>query len=387
MILTMSNLFPRPDEPQRGMFNLQLFERLHRLAIVRNICLVPSYKIWHWPVIREWDSPQSATFRTSYEPVFYIPLLGRTWSWITYLLSLRMAGIEFAAVDALYAAWLYPDGVVATHLAGHTPVWLMAQGSDVDHLNNPVRRRLIRAACKRAAGVICVSNNLADSMAANGIDPERLHVVPNGVDGERFKYQDRGAARATLRSSTALTGLKDLDDERIVLFVGHLVPVKGPDILLGCWTRIYDDCSGAHLVFAGDGVQRRALEEAARNLGMGDKVHFVGAQDHDRVATWMAAADLLCLPSRAEGMPNAMLEALATGLPVIATDVGCCREVLEHVEGCAIVPREDPEALADALRAALRANPDRMALAESQRDRFSWDRQAQRIVDLMNGTT
>jgi teichuronic acid biosynthesis glycosyltransferase TuaC len=387
VILTISNLFPRPDEPQRGLFNLQLFERLHRQDAVHNICLVPSYKMWSWPAIRAWDSPQAAAFRTSYTPVFYIPLLGRTWSWITYLLSLRAAGIELDAVDVLYAAWLYPDGVVATRLAGDKPVWLMVQGSDIFHLKNPIRRRLIRDACERAAGVICVSSNLADQLAENGIDPERIHVVHNGVDGDRFRYRDRTDARAALRSSAALGGMADLGDQPLALFVGHLVPVKGPDILLQSWAQVRIDSPEAHLVFAGEGMERPSLEAAFRDRGIGDRVHFVGALDQDSVAVLMAAADVLCLPSRSEGMPNAMLEALATGLPVVATDVGCCREILDPADGCAIVPREDATALADAMRTALEAVPDRRALADSQRGRFSWDRQAQGILELMNGAT
>jgi glycosyltransferase involved in cell wall biosynthesis len=141
---------------------------------------------------------------------------------------------------------------------------------------------------------------------------------------------------------------------------------------------------------------RKQLEKQAQDLGISDSVTFLGSRPHNEVALWMNAADCLCLPSRSEGMPNVVIEALASGLPVVAADVGGVRELLENERECrliAVKPTSDgscpsgssclvPE-LAKALKEVLELDIDRAAISGRNRNRFSWRKQARAILNLI----
>lgn len=404
MLLTVSNLHPRPDQPNRGVFNAQLFSAMaDRLAgesgsgesdrvvardhPLQNIVLVPEWRIWRWAGIRRWTDPARGKYPTRYVPFFHAPLLGRNVAW--RFCSLSLGGFREAArtADAVYAAWLYPDGVAAADFASGigVPAWIMVQGSDTWHLNHSVRRRAILRACEQARGIVCVSQGLADRLVRAGITLKKIHVVPNGVDTEMFRPRPRREAR---RSLTQRTGVIFPDDMQMALFVGNLVPVKGADLLLDAWAQIGTGALEAHprrLFIVGDGPMRRGLERRTGALGIEDRVQFLGRRPHEEIPLWMNAADCLCLTSRDEGMPNVVLEALACGLPVAAADVGACRDVLNGEETCVIFPRGDTAAAARALGCILSASVDRPALAERHRGRYSWARQARQILDLMAG--
>ena len=191
---------------------------------------------------------------------------------------------------------------------------------------------------------------------------------------------------------------------RIVLFVGHLVPVKGPDILLQAWARLQRSLAPARphahtptLLLLGDGPMRGRLERQARDLGVADTVQFLGSRPHEEVALWMNVADCLCLPSRAEGMPNVVLEALGAGLPIVATDVGAVLELLEGEPEARVVRTEVSgqkpvvsserleSAIAAALAEVLGKSVGREAMAERHATVRTWREQAEEIVRLIGG--
>lgn len=142
----------------------------------------------------------------------------------------------------------------------------------------------------------------------------------------------------------------------VVLYAGRLRTRKGVAVLLEAFARLRGEQPGATLVLAGDGEQRSALETQARALGLGDAVRFAGAQPRGAMAGWYAAADVFCLPSLYEGFPLAILEAMAAGLPVVATAVAGIPEAVEDGVTGRLVPPEDAAALARAL-AELAADP------------------------------
>ncbi len=395
MILTFSNLHPRPDQPQRGMYNAQLFEAMAaELASRRgrsagadlvNICPVPGWRVWDRGRIRRWVTPRAAPYVTRYVPVLQIPVLGRNSAWRAYAAALRRARPEAGPPESILATWLYPDGAAAAQVAEEwgCPACVLVQGSDTFHLDHPVRRRVILAACARAAGVICVCDSLADCMRAAGVPAEKVHVAPNGVDGERFRYRPREEALRRLGAAAGpLAGAG-----RVVLFVGNLVPVKGPDVLIEAWRDVRRDRagegSGVRLCLVGDGPWRARLERRCRELGYGPSVAFVGRRPHEEVPLWMNAADCLCLPSRSEGMPNVVVEALASGLPTAGSAVGAAPQLLADEPGGRLMRAGDAAGLAAAVGALLGEPVDRPAMAERNRDRFSWRRQASSILSLL----
>jgi glycosyltransferase involved in cell wall biosynthesis len=389
-LLTVTNLYPRPDEPQRGLFNAQQFAALERGAgnaergmpgavTLRNLCLVPEWRVWRWPAIRRWKDPFQNGFETQYLPAFYVPVIGRNSAWRTYRSALAAASAWVAACDAILATWLYPDGVAVADLARAfgKPVWIKVHGTDRFHLEARGRGARTLTACRQAAGVVCVCRFLAERMRQAGVPTERVHVVPNGVNAEVFRWRARDEAGARLPEARALR------DRRVVLFVGHLVLVKGPDVMLDAWRMLRANAAADHLVVVGDGPERRALERKAQADGVRGTVIFLGSRAHDEVALWMNAADCLCLPSRSEGLPNVVIEALASGLPVVASDVGACGELLAGEECARVVAPGDPAALAGALEGILRRRCDRPALAARHAGRWSWRRNAEQLLALM----
>lgn len=268
----------------------------------------------------------------------------------------------------LDAHYLYPDGVAAASIAEELslPYVLSARGSDVHVLaRNPSVLGQIRQAIRGAQAVIAVSGDLARRLTSlAGLPAGTVRVVRNGVDLQRFSPGDRMQARRTLHLSQA---------RKLILGVGRLVPGKGFLRAARALERIPD----ADLVLVGDGPERRRIEAAAPG-----RCHVLGALPPDRVAEAYRAADVLVLPSQREGWPNVINEALASGLPVVATSVGGIPEILTDPAVGALVPFGQPDALAAALRRFLDTPPtaDRVrAFAE----RYSWDEPVATLVSVM----
>ena len=406
MLLTISNLYPRPDQPQRGLFNAQLFSALGSChphpgdgsritdhgSRITNLCLVPEWRVWRWKEIRAWRDPYADGSNTRYVPVWYLPVLGRSMNWRPYTHGLAHCETEFAECDSVLATWLYPDGVAAAQMArrAQKTIWLKVHGTDRLHLKHPARRKRILDACDYANGIICNSHLVKGELIAGGISEARIHVIPNGVDISLFRYRPKDEARQKLIRSTQINEstnqrINELTNQRIILFVGNLVPIKSPDLLLSALAQssIVNRQSSIVILFLGTGPLLPALQRQARRLGIADRVTFLGSRPHKEVAFWMNLADCLCLPSRSEGMPNVVLEALASGLPVLATDVGDCRRVLSGESAARVVPAGESEALANGLRDTLKAETDRAGMAERHQARLSWVECAARHLELM----
>ncbi|MBM4144253.1 MAG: glycosyltransferase family 4 protein [Lentisphaerae bacterium] len=383
MLLTVSNLYPRPDQPVRGLFNARFFSELARRHATRNVCLVPEWRPWRWPAVRAWADPRGAELGTGYLPVFYVPLAGRSLSWRTYAWSLARLERLIAGAEAVLVTWLYPDAVVAGAMAVKhgRPYWVKAHGTDRFHLASPARRRRVLKACLAAQGVLVNCRFMAGQIAAAGVPAERIHVVFNGVDAERFRYRAREEALALLPA-----GARSMCGEPLILFVGNLVRVKGPDIALRALRRAREAFPDARMLVIGRGRLRGALEREAQGPGLAGAVMFAGERSNDEVALWMNVADCLCLASRSEGLPNVVLEAQASGLPVVATDVGEVPELLSGgARGRVIAARGGGvgDRLGAALAEVLRAPADRAALAREGRRRASWGRRAEEALGIM----
>ena len=234
-----------------------------------------------------------------------------------------------------------------------------------------------RAGGRVVDGFIAVSTDVAASVRrAYRPGPGRLAVIPNGVDIERY---DAPVDRAAVRERLGIAG-----EARVAIVVAKLMEQKGHSVLLEALASLGDRAAGLETFLVGDGELRGELERQAARLGLEARVHFVGSRSD--IPDLLAASDLFLLPSRWEGLPMALLEAMASGLPVIASSVSGTREVVESGESGLLVPPGDADALAAAIARVLAAPSEaaRMGVAGRRRveDCYSAGAQARQHADL-----
>jgi len=361
-LLFLSNLFPTAAEPYRGLDNATLLHALGAHFEVRVISPRPSLP---WSGGAYAARPEDASLRPRWVATAYLPKIGGPVNHLLMAASLRRSFEEVLAEfrpAVVLSAWIFPDSCAAIRLAaGRVRVVAIAQGSDIhQYLAMPGRRGVILETLPRAAAVVTRSRELSRILEAAWFPPAKLHTVYNGVCLETFQPRDQGAARRD-------AGLPA--EGRIILFVGNFYPVKNPLLLI---RAVAEMASGPMLVMAGGGPLEASCRELAERLGLGARVVFAGRKTPVEIARLVNAADLLALPSENEGVPNVILEAFASGLPVVASRVGGIPEVLDREVLGRLAPAEDAAAFGAALERQLAA-PRETAAIRRHGERFSWD--------------
>jgi glycosyltransferase involved in cell wall biosynthesis len=254
-------------------------------------------------------------------------------------------------------------------IAGAVPLVFSIETAGPDFVQHP---RAMRWTLRRAARVVACASSLAAQ--ARTLAPEaaaRIVYVPNGVDLARF-----GPHVAPYSHSRPY-----------VLAVGRLAHQKGFDVLLEAWAHAGPAVEGVDLLFAGDGPERASLERQAAELGLGTRVRFLGSADPEQLAALYRGASLLACPSRWEGLPLVCLEAMASGCPVVASDVDGIPDAVVPGETGLLVPPREPEALAAALVTVLGEPARRAAFARRAREiaceRFAWPVVAARYLEVL----
>ena len=272
------------------------------------------------------------------------------------LARLIREGFEFDLLDSHY---FYPDGVAAVMLARYfgKPAVITARGSDLNVIANyRVPRRLIRWAAKHADGLITVCAALKRRLIDLGVRDDRITVLRNGVDLELFKQYDRDKVRSDKRAKGFC-----------ILSVGHLIESKGHAIVIRALSFL-PECS---LWIIGEGPQEAELRELAKTERVADRVTFWGHRAHGDLPGFYSAADVLVLASRREGWANILLEGMACGTPVVATNVGGTPEVVTDRSAGVLVNERTPECVADAIR-DLQRDPPARSDTRHYAERFDW---------------
>ena len=269
-----------------------------------------------------------------------------------------------------YVLWVrYLEGL-------HAPLVVTVHSLFGEH-PEPLIHDVMAPNLRRADRLIAVSSHVADYAVQLGADPNKIRVIPSGVDAERFQPRDRAAARAALRLSP---------EQRIILFVGTLEPRKQVDRLLMALPLVRETIPSARVVIvgtgdaAGAGDQTELLHRVVRENRLEASVHFVGRVADDELTSWYAAADVFALPSSSEGQGLAALEAMSSGLPVVASAVGGLLDAIVDHQNGALVPPGDVPALARRLIDVLEDGCLRARLGAAAREtairRYSWERTA-----------
>ncbi|UCH33718.1 MAG: glycosyltransferase [Armatimonadota bacterium] len=216
---------------------------------------------------------------------------------------------------------------------------------------------LDKLALRLADRVIAVSEATRSALLQSGVDPRRIAVVPNAVDGERFRPGDGSRLRAELGVAP---------DTAVIVSVGRLSREKGHRYLIDAAAQLRSP-QRIHLLFVGDGPEKPALERLVASHDMTAMTTFAGWRTD--VVPFYRAADIVVLPSLTEGLPVALLEAMACGKPVVASDVGGVAEVLGASAYGLVVPPANPSALTNALACLVERRHFAHALAERARER------------------
>jgi len=380
-LLFISNLFPDTTQPWRGLDNVTLLHAMRTErpeADIRVLCLRPGHGFWARKSCSFKPRPGDEVLHPIYGWAPYVPKFGGMNDRL-FAMAVRRALRELPAdwkPDALLVPWLFPDGCgvnLLPELAG-VPMVSVAQGSDVHHyLDLPMRRREILNLARRAR-IITRSEDLRQRLIRAGAEGGRVRTVYNGVDTQTFHPGDHSTARAKLNLPV---------DGKLLLFVGNFLPVKGLDLLIKAMARALKELSGPlRLVMIGSGPLQAEMAVLAKREGMPpDALIWAGRKAPADVAQFMRACNAVCLSSHNEGVPNVLLEALASGRPLVSTHVGGISEILDAAtSGGVLIRGRHVSDYASALLAVLRSPPDPLLLSRHAED-FAWPRCASAYWD------
>jgi glycosyltransferase involved in cell wall biosynthesis len=392
-VLAITNLFPNPAQPRRGQFNRQQFRALAVKAAVRVIAPIA----WtdelrsavaarpRWPSARLGATRLPADRRVRCDGVlvehpryYYPPKVLRGRYGHCYRWSIRPAferAVQEFQPSVVYSAWAYPDGWAATALAREAglPSVVKVHGSDIlTLLRSAARRRQTAAGLRAADAVVAVSRDLRQRVIDLGVDPERVHVIYDGINRDLFSPGDRLEARRRLAFD---------EHAPLILFVGNLLPVKGLDVLVEACDRLAARGVRSTCVLIGQGPLASRLRREIIRRDLKDRVRLLGPRPHEELPDWFRAAHVFVLPSRSEGVPNVLLEAAACRTPFVASRVGGIPE-LTAIGANRLVTPGDAEELAEAI--AERLAPADEAARQAYRPWHSHADTADQLLELFS---
>lgn len=372
-LLTFTTLYPDSVRPNFGVFVENRLRHLVATGKATSTVLAPvpwfpsthkSFGAWaKMAAVPEHEQRNGLTVHHPRYPV--IPRIGMSVAPLLLYLAARRAlarmlrdGLQFDLIDAHY---VYPDGVAAVWLGQHfgKPVVITARGSDVTELPNHARpRAFIQRAIADADALISVSAGLKAGLVALGAPPDKVTVLRNGVALETFRVpEDRAAARAEFGMTRPT-----------LVSVGGLIPRKRHDLTIAAMAGLPD----YDLLIAGEGPERDALQAQIARAGLADRVRLLGPVPHGSLYRLYGAADASVLASTREGWANVLLESMACGTPVLASDIPGNPEVVQTREAGLILRDNTQEGLIAAVHDLFAAPPDRAA-TRLYAERFSWD--------------
>jgi glycosyltransferase involved in cell wall biosynthesis len=353
-ILSVCRTLPQPGAPGAGIFVFNRLQAMARQSDLHVLQPVPTFPLLK-PVPDWARQPRRVVdgLTIAHAPMFYLPRYGKSLDgfWLHRTVMRRLKDLHAEnRVDLVDAHFGYPDGVGCVRAARTLgiPVFVTIRGLEAERVRlRSVGSQLV-SALNAATGCISVSHALRQTMIDHGVNGANIEVIPNAVDRVMFQPAPRSAARARLGLSPG---------RRLIVSVGHLIRGKRHDVLIRALARLVRSHPGLDLAIVG-GADYEAdtparLKSLVEELGLGERVRFLGAVPPGTVANWLQAADVFALATAREGCCNAILEALATGVPVVTTPVGDNPYYVKEGINGLLAPVGDTEALSEALHRCL----------------------------------
>lgn len=380
-VLSLATLYPNSAQPRFGTFVARQLEALAARGdwdvTLMNPIGLPPIAFGHYRQLAQAMHHGVENGVTVYRPRFtLIP----KWGGVINPAMIARSVLPLARklhterpFDLVDAQFFYPDGPAAQRIADalSLPLSIKARGGDISYwgtLASPKRQML--AAGKQATGLLSVSAALATDMAEIGLMREKITLHYTGLDRALFQPLDQMDSRKKLASTFSL---EVPDDAPLLATVGALIPRKGQRLVIESLLQI----ERAHLLIAGTGQDSILLKQLAGELGLSERVHFLGSLDHEMLPVVLSAVDAMVLPSKSEGLANAWVEALACGTPIIITDAGGASELVREPSAGRIVERNVP-AIAAGINAVLANPPSPKEVAANVRN-FSWENNAAQL--------
>lgn len=372
-LLTFSTLYPSSVRPNHGVFVENRLRHLvaSGLATTEVVAPVPYFPSAHRR-FGEWARHASVPAQETRHGIVVhhpryplVPRVGMSSApFMIYAAMRPVLGRLLARCppfDAIDAHYMYPDGVAAVWLARHfnLPVAVTSRGTDINLIpTHRIPRLLIQRAIQGADALIAVSAALKSALVELGAPDEKVTVLRNGVDIALFRPpQDRAAVRRGL-------GLA----RPALISVGYLIERKGHHRVIEAMKQLPD----FELLIVGEGPERSGLEAQIARLGLQDRVRLLGTRPHADLPPLYGAADAMVLASSREGWANVLLESMACGTPVVASNIWGNPEVVQEPAAGVIAHQNTPDGIAEAVRRLFGSMPDRAA-TRAYAERFSWD--------------
>lgn len=385
-IVSICRTLPTPDDASAGIFVRNRLEGMATLADLRVVQPIP-----HFPLVAslpQWardDARMSGRIEVLNAPMFYIPGIVKSLDarWLARSIGDRLVELHRKRqIDVLDAHFGYPDGVGCMYVARRLgiPFVVTLRGFEKEFIDRARIGRDMLRAFHAAAGLIAVSHSLRHFAIERGVPAEKIRVIHNAIDSQLFSAGDRESARQLL-------GLPS--DVPLVLSVGHLIPRKRHHVLIEAFSRLLAKSPSARLVIIGsaapDASYAGQLRQRVAALGIGASVRFAGNIPPIEVVNWLRAADVFALATAREGCCNAVLEALAVGVPVITTPVGDNAEFVTDGRNGYLFPVDDSAALMKALSDSLaRRGWDRSEISGKLHASVGeWPAVAVRVIEFM----
>jgi len=332
-VLVLSSLFPSKVSPNHGIFVREQLKEIRKLcSVVGVISPIPWMPLQN--ILSRKGSNKISTSEEEWDNIkvyhprhFLIPKLTVYLNGFLYFISVCLflrRKKELANFDILHVHFAYPAGFAGVLLGKMLKrrVVLSVRGTDINYFpKNPILKTFIKYALKNVEEIIAVSDALKEKVSELGIDENKITIIPNGINLELFKPISKKIAR----EKAGLT-----DHKKVILFVGSFVKVKGVEYLLEAFKEICtsNNSSGITLVLIGSGPLYATIKKKICDYGIDGRVLLKNSIPHKEIPMWMSSSDVFCLTSLNEGRPNVLYEAIACGIPVVATNVGGISEII-----------------------------------------------------------
>ena len=367
--------FPSSGQPTHGRPAYQTMRVISKQCAVQIFYPHASYPAWLKPRSRSYSELDISFSLPGVTAGYYdypvLPLISRPFNgWMAA--RALLPHVRKFAPDIIFSYCLYPDGYAAWQIAKalRVPVVAMGVGSDVHNISDRFSVMRTHTLLRHADYLVAISGDLRKRMIDMGAPAEKTRAVLSGCDVSVFHVGDRSDARCKLGIDPAAEA---------VVYIGRLDLKKGLLELVEAAASLHPKRPMLHVYVVGAGPDRHSIESAIKASDAAAYIHVMPECSFDEVTVWMTAANLVTLPSYMEGCPNVVLEALATGRPVVATNVGGIPEIMNGDCGCLVPPR-DAGALAQALNAVLDKSWDAQSI--SGHWGRGWETVAAELMDI-----